>query len=133
MTNEFLIYFDGGCNGINGYGSWEVEYGGFLMAQYRIPFLKSDYDLPNISCNTAEYLSLIGALEWLQSVHEKHHFTVKIYGDSKLLIEQVHKRWKTKKPHLKQFRDDCLYLLKDFQSWKALWHGRINNVRRFGH
>ena len=138
----FNIYFDGGTIGINttigkgcsgnGYGSWEVEWNGFKKSASRVPFLGHQFGM-NITNNTAEYLSLLGALKFLKSVQNKREYTVKIHGDSQLVLFTLSGRYKTKKPHLKTFRDRCRKLLEGFSDFEVEWQGRINNVRRFGH
>lgn len=154
----FKIYFDGGTlakrspkhdwiknptrpdsgrtheiEGGEGYGSWEVEWNGFSKKVSREIFKPEDYELPTITNNSAEYLSLMEALIWIQSVADKNSFTVKIHGDSQLVLFTLSGRYQTKKPHLKSFRDRCLKLLEDFSGFSVEWQGRINNVRRFGH
>lgn len=129
----FRIYFDGGSHGLNGYGSWEVLWNGFSKKVSRQTFFATNFNLPTITNNSAEYLSLLGALEWLWSVKDKGQYAVKIYGDSQLVLKTLSGEYKTKKIHLKAFRDLCRVRLSDFGDFETIWHGRINNVRRFGH
>jgi ribonuclease HI len=137
MATRFDIYFDGGTNGspqgkLGGYGSWEVVWNGFSKKVLRTPFENHKFDT-KITNNIAEYLALIGALLWLQSVENKGEYEVKIHGDSMLVLQQLTGGYKIKTEHLKPFHGQCKNLLKDFFSWSTHWHPRIENVHRFGH
>lgn len=130
----FNIYFDGGTRpDRDGYGSWEVRWNGFSKKVSRTLFRAIHHNLPLITNNSAEYLALLGALEWLWSVHDKHKYDVKIHGDSQLVLKTLSGEYKTKKPHLKEFRDRCHERLSGFNNFETIWHGRIHNVMRFGH
>lgn len=130
----FNVYFDGGTSpgSSDGYGSWEVQFNGFSKRVQRQPFLKSDHGRA-ITNNVAEYLSLLGALEWLQSVQGKEHYSVHITGDSMLVINQVNQNWRVRKHHLQKLVDRCCLLLEDFKDWKTEWKPRKYSMSRFGH
>lgn len=137
----FKIYFDGGTDGINpsagigsnnGYGSWEVCWNGFSKKARRIPFLAGRIG-QNVTNNVAEYLALIGALQFLQSVKHKGFYRLEIYGDSQLVLKTLTGEFKARKPHLKPLRATCHELTKGFAGFKAIWNGRAHNVARFGH
>lgn len=133
----FNIYFDGGTNGSpqgnhGGYGSWEIVWNGFSKKVSRAQFTNETFGL-KITNNVAEYLSLIGALVWLQSVKEKGDYHVKIHGDSQLVLKQLTGEYKIKTEHLRYFHGQCKNLLSKFGKWETCWQKRLNNVRRFGH
>lgn len=135
----FEIYFDGGTNGFNksgsggdGYGSWEVRWNGFSKKASRVQFMSVKFG-QTITNNVAEYLSLTGALAWLQSVKQKCQYRIIIHGDSQLVLKTLTGEYKTKKPHLKTLRDHCQQLLKDFAGYSTCWQGRAHNLERFGH
>ena len=125
-TNQFTIHFDGG-NDWSGYGSWQVQFNGLskLVSRERYG--------PNLTCNIAEYMALIKALTWLKTVQDKQRYSVIIWSDSMLVVRQVLGQWKCKKEHLRRLRDQVRGLLSGFQEYDLCWHGRANNVRRFGH
>lgn len=139
--NTFNIYFDGGTKGgpsLNsnsftgdGYGSWEVEFNGFSKKVSRTIFKASEFG-HTITNNVAEYLSLIGALKWIQSVQNRHSYDVFIQGDSQLVLYTLSGVNRVHKNHLKILRDEAISLLSGFK-WKTKWYGRDNNVERFGH
>lgn len=135
-ANTFRVYFDGGTHGFNGkcddgYGSWEVEWNGFLKTVSREQFLASGV-MHKVTNNVAEWLALKCALMWLESVANKERCKVEIYGDSMLVINQLNKRWKSKNKNLAELREHCWHYLKGF-NWTAEWQPRAHNVERFGH
>ena len=135
-TNEIKICFDGGTYGMtgvcnDGYGSWSVEVDGFkkLVSREKFERVKVGTMVTN---NVAEWLALIGALQWLQTVKDRHQYKVKIIGDSQLVLFCLNGRWKTRKPHLKPLRDKARELLTGFH-WTVEWQARCHNMNRFGH
>jgi ribonuclease HI len=132
-TTEFTIAFDGGTSpGGNGYGSWSIEWNGFKKLISRAKFTQAGFGLW-ITNNVAEYLALIRAVEWLGSVKDKKDYTVKIIGDSQLVLRTLTGRYQTHKPHLIPLRDKCRRMLAEFRGYTAIWQPRKHNVRRFGH
>lgn len=121
------IYFDGGSLGGNvGYGSYEVDGAGLKHRSIR-----QQFGTP-ITCNQAEYLSLIAALKWLRHrVNGERH--IQIYTDSMLVCRQLPGRWKAKCVHIRELRDEARSLLKQYGQWSIEWRGREANVKRFGH
>lgn len=136
-TYDFHVYFDGGTLGKNGtckngYGSWEVTFNRFSKKVSRQVY-KASFTGYQVTNNVAEWLALHGALAWLGSVADKPLYTVNIYGDSTLVLEQLSSRMKCRNANLKMIRDECLVLLSDFKSWRTAWNARKASVRRFGH
>lgn len=129
---EIRIYFDGGANPNpgRGYGSYEVI--GDESLKHKS--LKQEFGSP-LTSNQAEYRSLIAALRWL-SHHVQHPRAVSrvlIFTDSMLVCQQLRKRWKVKVLHIKELVDETRVLLANYPKWEINWHGRHNNVKRFGH
>ncbi len=132
--SQFNVYFDGGGSHDFAYGSWEVVWNGFKKREHRLNFKHwRSISGKGATSNVAEFLSLIGALEWLQSVKEKNNYTISIHGDSMLVINQLTGRYKCRKEHLRILRDDAVVLLQGWKDWTATWQSRINNLSRFGH
>lgn len=135
--NIINIYFDGGTNGTpagkyGGYGSWEVTFNGFSKKVSRIPYLNQRIGC-DCSCNVAEYLSLLGALIWLDSVQNKGQYKLFIHGDSQLILNQISGEWKCRQQHLQKLLAACKTRLEKFGDWETNWYCRENNVVRFGH
>lgn len=124
----FKVYFDGGGSNQFSYGSWEIEWNGFKKRAHR----KNFGHYGDVTSNMAEYLALIGALQWLQSVKFKQQYRLKIHGDSMLVVNQVNGGWKCHNDRLAKLREGVVTLLRGFD-WSIHWHRRINSVSRFGH
>lgn len=132
--NKFSIYFDGGYGfgSKHCYGSWEVQFNGFSKLVSRKSFFQSDCTV-KLSNNVAEYMALISALIWLDSVKDKCAYVIDIYGDSQLVINQLKGYYKTRCPQMKIMLAQCKNRLNHFGGFEAHWHKRDNNVARFGH
>lgn len=136
MSNSFEVYFDGGASGKWAYSSYQIRYMGFTKSCIRFkpePILAKLVKVPLITSNMAEYASLIGALEWLQTVREKHLYPVHIYGDSKLVVCQSFGLWRIRKEHLKPLANRVRALTRDFKSWSIEWRPRKEIFAVFGH
>ncbi len=76
--------------------------------------------------NMAEYLALIEALKAARKMGAK---SVKIYGDSSIVIEQINGNWKVKSEELKNLKREVMDLLGKFKRWKAEWIPDSKNKR----
>lgn len=63
--------------------------------------------------NDAEYSGFILSLEWLESVQNiaTTYESVTWKLDSKLVVEQLNKRWKIKEPRMREYAATCWKLL----------------------
>jgi len=92
----------------------------------------------DMTSNEAEYRTLIAGLEDLVSTIRKagrvpQQFSLEVRGDSRLILYQVARRWKTKKPHLMPLRDKVEELLEGFGSITLIWQRRDKSERVLGH
>jgi probable phosphoglycerate mutase len=76
--------------------------------------------------NTAEWNALILGLR-LALTHGARHVVVR--GDSRLVVEQVNGKSKTKHPGLRPLRAQAAQLLALFESWSIEWIPRKENWR----
>ncbi len=76
--------------------------------------------------NMAEYLALIEALKVARKMGAK---SVKVYGDSSIVIEQINGRWKVKNEELMKLKREVMDLLGKFKRWKAEWIPDSKNKR----
>ena len=136
MTGEwdYTIVFDGGSKGNpgRGYGSYEIRCRTGASKQKRLEF--GD----RVTNNEAEYLTLIAALEELVAMIARHGrepaaFTVRVRGDSQLVIQQVLGRWKVTHPNMRPLHERARALLARFGASDLAWHARANSVRTLGH
>jgi ribonuclease HI len=107
---KISMYFDGaskgnhtGHPGPSGGAYWiqcdETSYGGYKF-------------LGNQTNNVAEYSGLIFGLKNLVKYNER---SISVYGDSKLVIEQMKGNWKVRAPNLLPLWNEAQTLIKDFK------------------
>jgi ribonuclease HI len=77
--------------------------------------------------NTAEYVALIEALEYLlaNGLNAKH---IDVFSDSRMVVTQVNRISTTKAPHLIRLRDCALELLEEFDSINLIHVPREENA-----
>jgi len=92
--------------------------------------------------NEAEFEAMIEALEWTASALDFGGFkladyTVKLFTDSTIVRNRVLGRNKTRKSEpqarMNALAVKALEWLIRFKAFGIEWHGRENNVARFGH
>jgi ribonuclease HI len=133
-AGEFTIVFDGGSKGNpgRGYGSFKI-----FGPTGEIAHRELNYDhLGNrVTNNQAEYLTLIGALQQLQTIlgDRAPSATVVVNGDSLLVINQLLGSWKVKNVDLQPLHRQASDLLRSFGQRRLKWHDRSNSVRVLGH
>jgi probable phosphoglycerate mutase len=132
---DYTLIFDGGS-----YGNPGLGYGSYMLirnkdGKQRVKRLTFGEDMTS---NEAEYRTLIAGLEDLISTIRKAgrapgQFSLEVRGDSRLILYQVARRWKTKKLHLRPFRDKVEELLGEFGSITLIWQKRDKSERILGH
>jgi len=132
---DYTLTFDGGSLGNPGPG-----YGSYILVRNvdekrRVKRLQFGDDMTS---NQAEYRALIAGLEDLVSTIRKarrspQQFSLEVRGDSRLILYQVARKWKTKKPHLMPLRDKVEELLEGFGSITLIWQRRDKSERVLGH
>lgn len=128
---DFLIVFDGGSRGNPGpgYGSYAVFDALGSGEPVRLTF---DGALTN---NEAEYHTLLAALRDLSARlgPAAPHATVKVLGDSLLVINQVKGEWQAREPRLRALRDEAVGLLRGFRAHRLAYQPRADTVQVLGH
>ena len=112
MLDEVLVYFDGGARGNPG----PAAIGAVVLDPSSTPPTRVaavSERIGETTNNVAEYRALIAGLQAAVAASAR---TVKVRGDSKLVIEQVAGRWKVKQPHLRPLCDEARALLSRFDS-----------------
>ena len=111
-----ILYTDGGRKpSIGAYGSWAL----FLESGEGHPDQKQqciafhDKELyPDIATNNeAEYTAIIKGLEYCIS---KEYKNVRLYSDSKLVINQIQGNWKINYDHLRVLAEKVRELMENF-------------------
>jgi len=108
--SAITIFTDGGSRGnpgISGAGIYVIDQDGQFVFDKNVPLGE------NKTNNEAEYLAFFHSAQWLQG--QKNEFTelkkVTWKLDSKLVVEQLNKRWKIKQPHLAKLAGECQEIL----------------------
>ena len=112
MLDEVVVYFDGGARGNPG----PAAIGAVVLDPSSAPptrLAAVSERIGETTNNVAEYRALIAGLQAAVATSAR---TVKVRGDSKLVIEQVAGRWKVKQPHLRPLCDEARALLARFDS-----------------
>jgi ribonuclease HI len=110
----FTIHADGGSRGNpgpSGAGAVVKDTSGKIVAEI------SEF-LGHATNNIAEYTALVSAFEALIAQLEKKSKSseVKVFMDSKLVIEQMKGAWKVKHPNMKPLQARAAALAKSFKS-----------------
>lgn len=131
MSNSLIIFTDGGSRGNPG----KSGVGVFVKNEKNEELVSISKFLGVKTNNEAEYLAFIESLLWLrddyfQSSHEqKSKVEISWFLDSKLVVEQLNKRWKIKEDRLKNLASKCWALMDQISSKNALsW--KISHVER---
>ena len=122
---EFEIYIDGASKGNPGPSGI-----GVVICQGAETVKNISTYIGQATNNVAEYAALgFGLRHILDNFGGTAVDTLHIRGDSKLVVEQVARRWKCNKEHLAKLRDRCLELLEQIGcKWDSTWIPREQNT-----
>ena len=118
-----LATFDGGCRPKNpGYAAIAV-----VIDLDGEEFILSRF-IGIHTNNWAEYVGLIVAIKYARHLGAEQ---LEVVSDSRLVVEQVHGRWRVKEPTLKPLCSEARNLLdRHFPSrWSLVWAAREANVK----
>ena len=104
------VHTDGACRGNPGPSG-----AGCILEDSASKWAAWYYTGPSDTNNEAEYKSLLLGLRLARLCAPR---TLKVFMDSKLVVEQVNDRWKVRAPHLVAYRDEAQALLRDFPEWE---------------
>jgi ribonuclease HI len=99
------LFFDGSSCGKGGVGILLISPKG-EMFEFAIPIQHT------VTNNQAEYEALLRGLQYLR---EAGAVSVKIYGDSELVIKQLNGQYECKSDALRNYYEECREILKSFQ------------------
>lgn len=130
-TASLVLYFDGGCTpnpgGACRYG-WHLDAeDGFRIAESSGVYPAAGEARTN---NTAEWAALEAGLRWLSKLRLPID-TLRIVGDSQLVIRQFKGQWRCKKPWLAEMCESCCALLALLEVGDVTveWRPREQNAR----
>lgn len=103
---ELVAYVDGGARGNPG------EAGAGVLIQDRTGNTLAEIAayLGHATNNTAEYRALLIALARARDAGASH---LRVYSDSELMVNQVNGRYKARQPHLQQFLQEAIRLMRE--------------------
>lgn len=122
-----VIKFDGGCFG-NGRADAKA-YCAWIVCKGKVELGRSGGVIRvagRPTNNVAEWEGLLQALRWA-GANDLLRCKVVIYGDSRLVVEQVSGRWRAKCPRMAGYAACCRKLLSG-ADWKAKWVPRSENA-----
>lgn len=132
-SQPHVVVFDGGSKGNPGpgYGSYRITRPDGTSTTKRLTF----DDIGVMTNNQAEYMTLIEALEHLtEEMGSRRAFeSVRIEGDSQLVLNQLRGTWKVKNQGLKPLYQWAKSLADQFASVNYVWHSRDKTVAILGH
>ena len=128
---KVMITFDGGAipNPGEGYGSYNIRIDGNDKPTYHE--LKKIYgsDWTN---NQSEYNAVIRACKCVKK-RLGTKVNVKIYGDSKIVINQALGTWIVREEKLKPLHKELMDLLESFKGFHLEYRPGIKSKEEFGH
>lgn len=121
---DALLYFDGLCEPTNpgGFGCYGFA---ILVGGETVKTGNGCVGLrPTMTNNIAEYAALIYGIEAARDFGVRR---IGIFGDSKLVVEQVSGNWRINAAHLKIAVEKALTVLDGFETWSITWIARELN------
>lgn len=116
-----IAFFDGACSGNP--GPMAIRYIVFDAEEEVVE--RFSKQIGHGTNNVAEYSALIELLEYLEAEAIEE---VQIYGDSKLVINQIAKTWQITEPHLRALAERAWKLMERHPRWILSWIPRKANV-----
>ena len=102
MPSSLIIQTDGGARGNPG----PAGIGLVVLEGEKVLYERGEY-VGEKTNNEAEYLAFLHSLKWVSEYAAKHAITTVAWKlDSKLVVEQLNKRWKIKEARLHQFAQE---------------------------
>ena len=106
----FTLYFDGASKGNPG----NSGFGGVILDEEGKEVLQYAEFLSNKGTNNeAEYM---GCLYGIQCALDKKIENLQIFGDSKLVVQQVTGKWKVKSENLQKYHEEIIKLIPKFKN-----------------
>jgi ribonuclease HI len=103
---EVTVHIDGGARGNPG----EAGVGAYFQDRSGAPLQSIARYIGRATNNTAEYQALLIALARARDAGVKH---LRVFSDSELLVNQVNGRYRTTVPHLQQYLQEAIRLMRE--------------------
>jgi ribonuclease HI len=127
MMAVIRIYSDGGSRGNPGDSAF-----GYIICDSNNKILKKNAEFINgesITNNIAEYLGMASAILSIlkdKKIDDISKIKLECYSDSKLVINQLSGKWRTKKFHLRKLQRKIVEGIQGFHSVKFKWVPRAH-------
>jgi|SRR5690606_7048816 len=122
-NGNIVCYFDGACEPKNPGGNMgigaTIRQGGKELFRHS-SFVKAG---PTNSNNVAEYMAFEEILNFFLNTPNKEPLVITIYGDSKLVINQMFGRWNIKFGYYVPFARSCMAKLEQLRK-----HHKVNGI-----
>jgi len=129
MRGKILIFTDGGARGNPG----PAGAGIYMTNKNREEILSKHQFLGHKTNNEAEYLAFQAALKYLEEylATKEQDFDLFFHLDSKLVVEQMNRRWKIKEARLLELAKQNWQILASLPrcSWQIKYVPREQNQR----
>jgi ribonuclease HI len=103
---EVTVHIDGGARGNPG----EAGVGAYFQDGSGAPLQSIARYIGRATNNTAEYQALLVALARARDAGVRH---LRVFSDSELLVNQVNGRYRTTVPHLQQYLQEAIRLMRE--------------------
>jgi ribonuclease HI len=103
---EVTVHIDGGSRGNPG----EAGVGVYFQDRAGAPLQSISRYIGRATNNTAEYQALLVALSRAREAGVRH---LRVFSDSELLVNQVNGRYRTTVPHLQQYLQEAIRLMRE--------------------
>ena len=116
---KILIFTDGGSRGNPG-----IAGGGYYIEDSSgVVIVEKDFFFGKKTNNESEYLAFLRAVQWLNSYLKKKKVQEVVFHlDSKLVVEQINRRWKIKEPRLLELAQQCWLVLDQIDIKTKILH-----------
>jgi ribonuclease HI len=103
---EVIVHIDGGSRGNPG----EAGVGVYFQDRSGAPLQSIARYIGRATNNSAEYQALLVALARAREAGVRH---LRVFSDSELLVNQVNGRYRTTVPHLQQYLQEAIRLMRE--------------------
>ena len=117
MSGKITINTDGGSRGNPGHAAIGI----IAHDDEKVIYQVGEY-LGVLTNNEAEYKAVVKSLEWILDSNLSPSRPISFLLDSKLVVEQLNKRWKIKDDRMRVLANDCFKLLEKISNSVTFSH-----------
>ena len=87
-ANKIEIYTDGACSGNPGKGAFA-----YVIILNNQEIIRNSNGFINTTNNRMELMAIIEALKYIKNLKDINIYEIKIYSDSKYIVDSINKQW----------------------------------------